>query len=62
MKENVYMRQPDGLSNGTNCVCWLQKTLYGLKQSGREWNKELERRFKEKGFTNILSDPCTYIR
>jgi len=32
LKENVYMRQPDGFTDGTNHVCWLRKTLYGLKQ------------------------------
>ncbi len=62
LKENVYMRQPDGFDDGTKQVCWLRKTLYGLKQSGREWNKELDRRLKEKGFRNLLSDPCAYIR
>ncbi len=42
LKEDVYMHQPEGFNDGTNWVCWLQKTLYGLKQSGREWNKELD--------------------
>jgi len=62
LKENVYMRQPEGFGDGTNRVCWLQKTLYGLKQSGREWNKELDRRLKVKGFNNLQLDPCAYIR
>jgi len=62
LKENVYMRQPEGFSDGTTRVCLLQKTLYGLKQSGREWNKELDRRLKEKEFTNLWSDPCAYIQ
>jgi hypothetical protein len=35
-KENIYMRQPPGYQQGT-MVCHLQKTLYGLKQSGRRW-------------------------
>ncbi len=62
LNENVYMQQPDGFGDGTNRICWLKKTLYGLKQSGREWNKELDKRLKEKGFHNLLSDPCAYIR
>ena len=62
LKEKVYMRQPEGFGDGTNRVCCLQKTLYGLKQSGREWNKELDWRLKEKGFNNLRSDPCAYIR
>jgi hypothetical protein len=62
LKEKVYMRQPDSFGDGTNRVCWLQKTLYGLKQSGREWNLEMDRRLKDKGFNNLRSDPCAYIR
>ena len=58
LKETVYMHQSEGFEDGTNRVCHLQKTLYGLKQSRREWNKELDRRLKEKGFNNLQSDPC----
>jgi hypothetical protein len=61
LQEKVYMCQPDGFGDGTNRVCWLQKTLYGLKQSGQEWNKELDRQMKRKGFSNLQSDPCIYI-
>jgi len=42
LQEKVYMKQPEGFGDGTEKVCLLQKTLYGLKQSGREWNKELD--------------------
>jgi len=62
LKEKVCMRQPDSFDDSTDQVCCLQKTLYGLKQSGCEWNKELDQRLKEKGFENLRSDPCAYIR
>jgi hypothetical protein len=62
LKEAVYMRQPEGYSDGTNKICRLIKTLYGLKQSGREWNFELDNGLKALGFTRLLSDPCAYIR
>src|SRR5258705_10428500 len=61
LQEEVYMQQPDRFDDGTKRVCRLQKTLYGLKQSGREWNKELDRRLKSKGFNNLRADPCAYI-
>jgi hypothetical protein len=31
LQEEVYMRQPNGYGDGTNRVCRLIKTLYGLK-------------------------------
>jgi len=34
LKEKVYMQQPSGFEDNTHRVCWLRKTLYGLKQSG----------------------------
>lgn len=41
------MAQPEGYNDGTGRVCRLRKTLYGLKQSGREWNLELNSRIRE---------------
>jgi Reverse transcriptase (RNA-dependent DNA polymerase) len=38
------------------------KTLYGLKQSGREWNKELDEKLQNFGFQSLRSDPCAYVR
>ena len=42
LKERVYMQQPEGFDNRTGRVCLLIKTLYGLKQAGREWNIEFD--------------------
>jgi hypothetical protein len=36
LKEEIYMKQPEGFSDGTSRVWRLHKTLYGLPQSGRE--------------------------
>ena len=62
LKEEVYMRQPVGFEDGTECVCCLIKTLYGLKQSGREWNLELNKKLVTVGFHHLWSDPCAYVR
>jgi len=62
IKEEVYMMQPEGFDDGTGRVCRLKKTLYGLKQSGREWNIELDSRLTSIGFKPLRSDPCIYIR
>ena len=62
LQEKVYMRQPEGFEDGTNQVCKLVKTLYGLKQSGREWNRELDTKLKTFDFQRLRSDPCAYVR
>jgi hypothetical protein len=41
IKEDVYVRQPLGFSYNTTKVCHLQRCLYGLKQSPREFNELL---------------------
>jgi len=50
LKETIYMKQPEGFSDGTDCICQLIKTLYGLKQSGREWNIEFNNKMQAKGY------------
>ena len=56
------MKQPEGYDNGTGRVCLLVKTLYGLKQSGREWNIKLDKKLKQFRFTPLQLDPCAYVR
>ena len=36
---NIYLQQPKGFEQGENKVCHLNKSIYGLKQSGKLWNK-----------------------
>jgi hypothetical protein len=36
LEEEIFMKQPEGFQQG-NLVCRLNKSLYGLKQSGRAW-------------------------
>jgi len=61
LKEHVYMQQLEGFTDGTGRVCLLIKTLYGLKQAGREWNIELDTKLRRRGYACLRSDPCAYI-
>ena len=62
---DVYIKQPEGFVKGEeneNLVLKLKKSLYGLKQSGRNWNNTLDTFLKEEGFERSLNDPCFYTR
>lgn len=45
---------------GGNKICQLNRALYGLKQSGRQWHKRLNQELRNLGFTTLNSDPCVY--
>ena len=62
LKEGVYMKQPEDFNDRTDRVCHLIKTLYSLKQAGREWNTQFNEGVEQMGFKRLLSDPCAYIR
>ncbi|CAN0004740.1 unnamed protein product [Sphacelaria rigidula] len=41
LEDDVYMRLPPGLGEGSDTVVHLRKSLYGLKQAAREWYGKL---------------------
>ena len=62
LKERVWMAQPEGYkSSNSNELCFLKKTLYGLKQSPREWNLVLHNYLLSRGFRQSKADPCIYV-
>ena len=61
----VYLTQPDGYNDrrkGTKVVWRLHKSLYGLKQSGRNWNFVLSEFFIQSGFTQSKVDVCLFTK
>ncbi len=59
LNEEIYMAQPEGFVTGNaDNVLRLRKCLYGLKQSGREWNAHLMKWLTNYGFVSCLADPC----
>ncbi|GKB97878.1 retrotransposon protein, putative, ty1-copia subclass [Tanacetum coccineum] len=41
-------------------VCKLQRSIYGLKQASRSWNKRFDGEIKKFGFHQNLDEPCVY--
>lgn len=58
------MEQPEGYvdSDYPDHVCLLQRSLYGLKQSPRMWNKELHDELVSLGLTQSQLDPTLYFK
>lgn len=62
LEEQIYMKQPEGFDDGTDRVCKLLQSLYGLKQSPRSWNKRFVDYMLKLGFVVSDADPCLYVR
>ena len=57
--QDVYVEPPIGYKSG--CKVWkLNKSLYGLKQSGRNWHSVLHDYLKELDFAQSSADPCVF--
>ena len=63
LKEDIYMKQPEGLIEKDKEIlaCKLRKSIYGLKQSARCWNTELEQ-IKKMGFNQSSGYLCMRFR
>nr|GEV32147.1 putative retrotransposon protein [Tanacetum cinerariifolium] len=64
LNEEVYMGQPEGFVNPKypNRVCKLKRSIYGLKQASRQWNKRFDDEIKKFGFTQNRDEPCLYLK
>ena len=64
LDEDIYMCQPEGfvMKGQEDMVCHLHRSLYGLKQSPRCWNKELNCHLLDSGFQQSKADLCVYFQ
>ncbi|GKB15956.1 retrotransposon protein, putative, ty1-copia subclass [Tanacetum coccineum] len=60
LSEDVYMVKPEGFVDPKHSskVCKLQRSIYGLKQASRSWNKRFDEEIKKVGFTQNPDEPC----
>ena len=64
LDEDIYMEQPEGfvVEGKSELVCKLKKSLYGLKQSPRQWYKRFDHFMLENGFHRSIKDACVYFK
>ncbi len=62
LNEVLFIEQPDGLTEGHDCVWKLKKAIYGTKQAPHEWNKEINKYLVSSGFKRLSTDTCVYSR
>lgn len=63
LEKELYLEQPEGFISEefTHQVCRLKKTLYGLKQASRSWNKTFDDFLTQYRFTRSETYRCVYI-
>ena len=64
LEEVIHVRQPEGYeANGKeDHVCKLNKSLYGLKQSPKQWNKIFDDFMSRIKFNKSKYDNCVYFK
>ena len=62
LEERLYVMQPEGFVDpkGTNKVCKLQRSIYGLVQASRSWNIRFDELIKAYSFIQTFGEACIY--
>ncbi|CAM9900331.1 unnamed protein product [Sphacelaria rigidula] len=59
MDTNVFMKLPEGCGPLTGSTVRLEKSIYGVKQAGRQWSLLLNKTLMEDaGMQQSKADPC----
>uniref|UniRef100_A0A1J3F7G4 Retrovirus-related Pol polyprotein from transposon TNT 1-94 n=1 Tax=Noccaea caerulescens TaxID=107243 RepID=A0A1J3F7G4_NOCCA len=64
LDQELFMEQPEGfeVDKDKDQVCLLKKSLYGLKQSPRLWNKKFNQFITGEKFIRSHQDSCVYVK
>lgn len=61
LEDDVYVEQPKGWTYGDNYVLKLNKSVYGLRQSSRNFFQHLTKALAKLNFVPSDHDPCLFI-
>ena len=66
IEEEIFVQQPEGFDKfdkrGNTLICKLRKSLYGLRQSGRDWYLTIKSFLSQLGFPAAIQDECLFIK
>lgn len=62
LEEELYMSVPPLYKVEEGKVVKLKRPIYGLKQSGRNWNTEIDVFLTKNGFKRLRSSSCVYCK
>ncbi|MCO5577570.1 hypothetical protein L7F22_031401 [Adiantum nelumboides] len=64
LEEEIYMQQPKGfVQKGKEYLVWkLLKSLFGLKQSSRQWYHKFDAFMRSLDYKRGNEDPCLYVK
>jgi hypothetical protein len=62
LEEDVYMTPPPGMNIKWGYCLKPDKSLYGLKQAQRNWNKNIIDQITSMGFKQCMMDNCLFVK
>ena len=64
LEEEIYLEQPEGfiVPGQEQKVCWLIKSLYGLKQVPKQWHAKFDKVMLSNDFNINECDKCVYVK
>jgi hypothetical protein len=64
LEHQVLMKQPEGfeVKGKEDWVCLLLKAIYGLKQAGLEWHRNIRKFFIDLGYKQCSMDNCAFVK
>ena len=61
LKEELWMKSPQGVKVKKGHALQLLRSLYGLKQAARDWNLLMKKELIGWGFQQSKADPCLFV-
>ncbi|SDA05527.1 BZ3501_MvSof-1269-A2-R1_Chr5-2g07480 [Microbotryum saponariae] len=62
LDHDIWMTAPRGFDLPSDKVLHLRRSIYGLKQAGRIWNRHIDASLRALGYTATGTDHCVYSR